>query len=89
MAGASAFDWDDANISHIARHRVTREEVEQEFASNRVLVMAVQKRGGEERVLCAGLTGMGRAIQFVYTLRRGRIRIITAHTAKKRLRDKL
>ena len=33
--------------------------------------------------------GAGRALQFVNTLRRGRIRVITAHTAKKKVREKL
>jgi uncharacterized DUF497 family protein len=53
------------------------------------MVLAAQKRGGEERLLCAGLTDAGRALQFVYTLRRGRVRVITAHTAKRRVRERL
>jgi uncharacterized protein len=82
------FDWDDANMAHIARHGVTPEEVEQAFV-NDPIVVAVQERGGEGRVLCAGLAGAGRPLQFVYTIRRGKIRIITAHTAHRKLRKKL
>jgi len=89
MARAARFDWDDANIGHIARHGVTPDEVEQAFKNDPLVMLATQKRGGETRVLCAGLTDAGRALQFVYTLRRGRIRVITAHTAKKKVRDKL
>lgn len=36
-----------------------------------------------------GVRASGRPLQFVYTLRRGRIRVITAHTAKQRLRNRL
>lgn len=89
MARAAKFDWDDANTGHIARHGVTPEEVAQAFANHPLVVLAAQKRRGEERVLSAGLTDAGRALQFVYTLQRGRIRVITAHTAKKKVREKL
>ena len=56
MARAAKFDWDDANTGHIARHSVTPEVVEQAFANHPLVVLATRKRGGESRVLCAGLT---------------------------------
>jgi len=87
MARAARFDWDDANVGHIARHGVTPVEVEQAFANHPLVVLAAQKRKGEERVLCAGLTDAGRALQFVYTIRRRRIRVITAHAAKRKVRE--
>ena len=68
-------------------HGVTPEEVE--LANNPLMVLATQKRRGEERVLSAGLTDAGRALQAVYTLRRGKIRVITARTAKKKVKEKL
>jgi len=89
MARAAKFDWDDANTGHIERHGVTPEEVEQALANRPLVVLAAQKRRGEERVLCAGLTDTGRALQLVYTQRRGRIRVITAHTAKKKVKERL
>jgi len=88
MPRDAGFDWDDANTGHIARNGVTPEEVEQAFANN-PLVLAAQERSGEERVPCAGLTDAGRPLQLVYTMRRGRIRVITAHTANRKLREKL
>jgi uncharacterized DUF497 family protein len=33
VAGDLVFDWDKANLAHIARHNVTPEEVEQVFAN--------------------------------------------------------
>lgn len=89
MARAAKFDWDEANTGHIARHGVTPQEVEQAFANDPLAVLATQKRSGEERVLCAGLTDAGRPLQFVYTIRGGKIRVITAHTAKRKVREKL
>jgi uncharacterized DUF497 family protein len=82
------FDWDQANIGYIARHRVTPDEVEQAFA-NDPLVVGTHTRNGEERVLCAGLTDADRPLQFVYTSRKGKIRVITAHTAAQKLRTRL
>ena len=81
------FDWDEANIRHIARHGVAPDEVEQAFANDPIVVLATQKRSGEERVLCAGLTKAGRPLQFVYTMRRGKVRVVTAHTAHKKVRE--
>jgi len=89
LARPAEFDWDDANTRHIARHHVTPEDVEQAFANDPLAVLAVQKRGVERRVLCAGLTDAGRALQFVYTMRRGGIRIVAAHVAKRKVREKL
>jgi uncharacterized DUF497 family protein len=86
---AAKFDWDEANTGHIALHDVTPAEVEQAFANDPLVVLAVQKRNAEERVLCAGLTDERRPLQFVYIVRRGRIRVITAHTAKRKVRERL
>jgi hypothetical protein len=89
VARAAKFDWDDANTGHIARHDVAPEEVEQAFANDPLVVLAIQKRSGEQPMLCAGLTDAGRALQFVYTMRRGGIRIVTAYAAKRKVREKL
>lgn len=86
MARAAEFDWDEANTRHIARHGVTPREVEEAFANDPLVVLTTQWRSGEQRILCAGLTAAGRPLQFVYTLRQGKIRVITAHTAKRKLR---
>ena len=61
---APKFDWDESNTGHIALHDVTAEEVEQAFANDPLVVLAVQKRSEEERVLCAGLTDEGRPGQY-------------------------
>ena len=81
------FDWDRANVEHIARHGVRPEEVEEAFANDPLLVLTIQERSGEERFLCAGRTRNGRPLQFVYTVRNSKIRVVTAHTPRRRIRD--
>jgi uncharacterized protein len=79
------FEWDDDNTSHIARHGITPEEAEQVLTGS-PLAMEGQLRSGEQRTLCAGRTAAGKAVAVVYTLRGGRIRVVTAFAANRRLR---
>jgi hypothetical protein len=87
MAGIR-FEWDDGNTDHIARHGVTPVEAEEVIAGDPI-VLQVQYRYGERRVLCAGKTAKGRAIAVVYTVREGRVRVVTAFPAKRSLREGL
>ena len=43
-----AFDWDGANMAHIARHAVTPAEAEEEV-SGASLPLETEERAGEER----------------------------------------
>ncbi|MEX2264222.1 MAG: BrnT family toxin [Bryobacteraceae bacterium] len=85
MGDALNFDWDAGNTQHLALHGVSPAEAE-EVIRNNPIQLAVQIRSGEERILCAGKTESGRALQIVYTVRRGRIRVVTGHTADKKVR---
>ena len=80
------FDWDAANVEHIARHGITPEECEQAYAKG-PLVIEHQIRQGERRMLCLGETPAGRLLTFVITQRRGRIRIVTAHPMHPKQRE--
>jgi uncharacterized DUF497 family protein len=75
------FDWDENNIGHIAAHGVTPAEIEEAFV--RVLVLELCEKGGEDRVIAALKTASGRVLQVVYTMRKGRIRVITAHESRR------
>ena len=88
VGGLLDFEWDEDNLAHIARHNVTPEEAEQ-VVSGGPLVLDVQYRGGEERTLCAGRTRSGRPVAVVFTGRPGRIRVVTAFTANRKLRERL
>jgi uncharacterized protein len=72
------FDWDAANVEHIARHGVRPEECEEAYR-NGPMVIERQRRKREHRRLCLGETNTGRLLTFVITERKGKIRIVTAY----------
>ena len=87
MPGAKlpAFDWDDANSAHIARHGVTRDEAEQ-VVLGASLPLSTEERSGEERHTELGETIEGRLLLVVWTWRRRRIRVVTAFPANRKWR---
>jgi hypothetical protein len=68
VADELGFDWDDANIEHIARHGVTRVEAEQVMLNSPVEI-DYQVVDGEERFVAATI---------VWVDREGLVRIVTA-----------
>jgi len=78
------FDWDEANIGHIARHSVLPEEAEQVILNDPVdLGMEIVE--SEERYLNLGATSQGRVLLIVTTWREGCVRVVTAFEPIKRL----
>jgi uncharacterized DUF497 family protein len=78
------FDWDKANMGHVARHGVLPEEAEQVILKDPVdLGMEIVER--EERYLNLGATVQGRVLLVVTTWRGERVRIVTAFEPIKRL----
>jgi uncharacterized DUF497 family protein len=53
------FDWDAANVGHIAQHGVTSQECEEAYR-NGPMVIEHQRRKRERRRLCLGETHNGR-----------------------------
>ena len=49
----SEFDWDEHNLTHLSRHKITAAEFEEAMRNNRVF-MDVEDEGGEERWYVAG-----------------------------------
>ena len=71
------FDWDAANVAHIARHGITPEECEEAYR-NGPMVIERQKRRHERRRLCLGETNRGRLLTLVVIERAEKIRFVTA-----------
>jgi uncharacterized DUF497 family protein len=69
----AAFEWDDGNLSHIARHRVDADEVEEAFLGRQHLY-----RTKEGRYLLLGRSGTGRFLLVVFQWQGGVVRAITA-----------
>lgn len=79
------FDWDSANVEHIARHNVTPEEAEQVIENNPLDAPAVL-RNSETRTIHLGKTNAGRVLVVVITDRNSMYRVVTARPAKKKER---
>jgi len=77
VADEIRFDWDESNISHIARHNVCREEAEQ-VVINGFVEIEYQFINEEERFLIVGRTNRGRFLTLSLTSRGAGIRPITA-----------
>jgi uncharacterized protein len=63
-----SFDWDNADVAHIARHTVAPEEAEQAL-SNDPMEINYDVVRGEERWTSAGHTNKLRVLLIVWTLR--------------------
>jgi uncharacterized DUF497 family protein len=88
LGEALIFEWDAANLDHIARHGVTQEEAEQAISGD-PLDIEMQIADGddnEERLLQLGETANGRILQLLTTWRGGRVRVISAWDAPKHLK---
>lgn len=72
------FDWDDANILHLAEHNVSPEEAEEVILSDTLEMGFHGSELGEGRWSYIGETLRGRVLQVVVTMRGERIRAVTA-----------
>lgn len=79
------FEWDPANVSHLQAHGVEPEAVVEAFYGVSV-VLKEQLVSGEDRTVFLGRTGVGSILVVVYTRRSGKIRVVTAFPAKRKLR---
>lgn len=84
-AAVLEFDWDPANLDHIAAHGVSREEAEQ-VMRNDPLDMEAQTDRREERFVQVGETRNGRILIVVTTWRGDMVRVVTAFNAPKALK---
>jgi uncharacterized protein len=75
------FDWDDANVGHLARHGVTLEEAEEALVDPRRIGASAYNVAGERRWAIIGSAEDGRVLFVVFTRRDRRIRVITARDA--------
>jgi uncharacterized DUF497 family protein len=76
------FDWDEANLQHIALHSVSPEEAEQVLLGS-PFELGTYEIDGEDRLEEVGCTSKGRILKVVTIIRSGRIRVATAYDASK------
>jgi len=78
------FDWDIANVRHIALHGVTRREAEEVFRDDPTDAIE-QNEDGEIRFYQVGLTEALRCLVVVTTWRKEKLRVVTAYQASRSL----
>ena len=76
------FEWDDANILHLAEHNVSPEEAE-EVILGEPMELDFEVVDGENRWPYIGGTTQGRILRVVMTLRGERVRVVTAFEPPK------
>ena len=79
------FDWDEANISHVARHNVKPYEAEEAYESNPI-ALDYTVEDGEQRHREIGETLAGRILVVISTMRGDLVRIVTAYPPDRPLR---
>jgi uncharacterized DUF497 family protein len=87
MDEAIQFDWNQANLEHIARHEVTSQEIEQVFA-NGPRDLGYKDVDGEGRYTVIGHTDVLRVLLVVWTIRNESVRPITARQVMAKTRDR-
>ena len=77
------FEWDDANVDHIARHGVTTDEAEEALLDPRRVGIPAVRVGSERRRATLGRTEEVRYLVVVYATRHGKVRVVTARDAAR------
>jgi uncharacterized DUF497 family protein len=84
MADQPGFEWDEANIRHLARHHVTPPEFEEAMLRD-PLLLQYENVDAEDRWTALGATAALRVLVMAFTIREGRVRAVTAYSASKKL----
>ena len=81
------FEWDKHNIEHARIHKVEPGECEQIFFNVPLTIKPdfIHSRG-EERYFVLGKTNTNRTLVVIFTIRKARVRVITARNANKKER---
>ncbi len=80
------FEWDEWNRhKSLEKHNVAAEEAEEVFFDeNKVIAADAKHSDKEDRFILLGKTKKGRLLYIVFTLRKKRIRIISARSVNKK-----
>jgi uncharacterized DUF497 family protein len=84
------FEWDRGNsLKNVQKHKVTTQEAEDAFKLRMAMPLGAQIAPPvtEERLGIVGMTSAGRCLMVVFTIRNGRIRIISGRAANRKERQ--
>lgn len=79
------FEWDQGNLGKNKKHKVEDQETEEVFLDeNKKTFKDKLHANGEERFRVVGETKKGRLLFVAFTVRKGKIRIISARNINKK-----
>src|SRR3989344_5147434 len=79
------FEWDQGNSEKPKKHGLTLEEVEEAFFDDNKAVFGDWKHSlTEQRITLLGKTKEGKLLNVTYTMRKNKIRVITARSINKK-----
>ena len=87
LSRSEGFDWDKGNVEkNWLRHRVAFYECEEAFFHEPVVFSNPQHSAAEPRYYALGRTLEGRLLTISFTMRRNRIRVISARDMSRKER---
>lgn len=82
-----AFQWDKGNIDkNLIKHNVTNKEAEEVFGNRLKIFPDLGHLEKEQRFVSYGVTNQNRKLTIVFTLRKEKIRVISARDQNKKER---
>ena len=79
------FEWDKGNSEKPKKHGLTPEEAEEAFFDDNKIVFGDWKHSTtEQRIALLGKTKRGRLLNITYTVRKNKVRIITARSINRK-----
>ena len=83
--GVTGFEWDRANIAHIANHNVLPDEAEEVFSDkDNIVEEDVEHSTVEKRFLIVGKTQEGRLLYQIFTRRGDNLRVISSRDINRK-----
>ena len=84
-----AFDWDKANVDkNWKKHNVEHRETEEIFGNKPLIILKDVKHSQiEERFIAYGVTNKNRKLHIVFTIRKEKIRVVSARDQSKKERS--
>lgn len=87
FSSLAGFDWNKGNQEHIKKHKVKQTECEEIFYSKPLIVSFDKAHSQiEERFEVLGKTNKKRKLFLVYTMRGGKIRVLSCRDQNKKER---
>ena len=81
------FEWDQGNLEHIKRHNIDYRECEEVFVNTPLRLNEDKKHSKiEERLQVLGKTNNQRLLFIAFTIRKNKVRIVSARNQSKKER---